>query len=112
VEVQLSSVNAILPADINSDGKTDLLIGGNKLNLLPQFCRLDASFGHVLVNKGGGDFTQLSSRESGLNLRGEVKDIVSIQFSNTSSYLFLQNNEQPLLFRGRTSTTLLATKRK
>ncbi|MDP9231069.1 MAG: VCBS repeat-containing protein, partial [Bacteroidota bacterium] len=45
--VQLSSVNAILCFDVNGDNKKDLILGGNQFGFLPQFCRLDASFGHV-----------------------------------------------------------------
>ena len=47
--VQFSSVNAILCTDINHDGKIDLILGGNKFEFLPQFGRLDASYGHVLI---------------------------------------------------------------
>ena len=54
VQVQFSSVNAILCTDINGDGETDLIMGGNKFGFLPQFSRLDASFGHVLINNGDG----------------------------------------------------------
>ena len=56
VNVQMSSVNAIEVSDINNDSLPDLLLGGNDFGLLPQFCRLDASYGHVLLNKGKGEF--------------------------------------------------------
>lgn len=112
VTVQLSSVNAILPADVNGDGKPDLVMGGNRFELLPQFCRLDASFGHVLLNGGGRRFSTLSSKESGVEVRGEIRDIVPLSLQQKPCLLFLQNNEAPLLYGVKEKKTLLAAKRK
>ena len=44
-EVQLSCINDALFTDLNDDGYSDLVMGGNNYDLLPQFSRLDASFG-------------------------------------------------------------------
>jgi hypothetical protein len=110
VPVQLSSVNAILPADVNGDGKPDLVMGGNRFGLLPQFCRLDASYGHVLLNRGGQAFTYLSSKESGVALSGEIRDIVPIRLQAKSCLLFLQNNEVPVLFEIKSTNVLIAKK--
>ena len=52
VWAQLSCINTILCTDINKDGKTDLVLGGNQFHFQPQFARLDASYGHILLNKG------------------------------------------------------------
>jgi hypothetical protein len=98
VPVQLSSVNAIKISDLNRDGKPDLILGGNKFGLLPQFSRLDASYGHVLLNKGNREFQCLGTYESGVEVRGEVKDIVEIKGMNKSYWLWLQNNQKPVLF--------------
>ncbi|MGV3528970.1 MAG: VCBS repeat-containing protein [Flavisolibacter sp.] len=97
--VQLSSVSAICVTDINSDGKTDLLLGGNNFTFPPQFGRLDASFGHVLTGKGDGSFTYVETRHSGINLKGQVKDIKEIQSSKGSTFIFLQNDSIPRMFR-------------
>ena len=53
-EVQFSSVNAIYCHDLNGDGKKDLILGGNDSGFMPQYSRLDASFGHILLNTGNG----------------------------------------------------------
>jgi enediyne biosynthesis protein E4 len=97
--VQLSSVNAIAFSDINKDGKTDLVLGGNQFHFLPQFSRLDASYGHILLNKGNGDFDWIEPSASGLNIRGEIKDIKEFQMNNKQFLLFLQNNDKPLLYQ-------------
>ena len=59
---QLSSTNAICITDINNDNKPDLIIGGNKFGFPPQFGRLDASYGDVLINTGSGKFTRMAPR--------------------------------------------------
>lgn len=99
VRAQLSSVNAICPTDINGDGKTDLLLGGNRFTFPPQFGRLDASYGHVLLNDGKGEFVWMPNAVSGINSRGEVKDIKEIKNKNGRQLLFTQNNDKPVLYR-------------
>ncbi len=97
-QVQFSCVNAIHCTDINKDGKTDLVLGGNKFSLLPQFSRLDASYGHVLLNNGKGSFNWVEPSLSGLEIRGEIRDIVELIGKGKNSLLFLQNNDFPLLY--------------
>jgi hypothetical protein len=97
--VELSSVKSIVCMDVNNDDKTDLVIGGNEFNFQPQLGRLDASLGAVLLNDGKGNFTLLDEDQSGLQLRGMVRDIEFIQGKNNSYLLFLQNNEYPVLFQ-------------
>lgn len=96
--IQLSCVNTILPLDVNKDGSTDLVMGGNQFGLLPQFEKLDGSFGDVLLNDGKGNFTWVPNVETGLNLRGELRDIVLLQYKSGLRLLFLQNDEYPLLY--------------
>ncbi len=98
VMTQLSSINAIYFTDVNGDGKKDLVLGGNKFGFLPQFCRLDASLGHILINKGEGKYEWMGSGQSGLELRGEIKDIAEIKSKNKNLILFLQNNDYPALY--------------
>ena len=76
--VQLSSVNAIHCMDINNDGKIDIVSGGNQFDFLPQLERLDASMGDVLINDGKGNFKWIEPSQSGLNLRGQLRDIEEI----------------------------------
>ena len=84
---------------MNADGKPDLILGGNDFNLLPQFCRLDGSYGHVLLNKGNRHFEWLYPDRSGLQLGGQIRDIVTINGKDKSYVMILQNNETPVLYR-------------
>ncbi len=99
VMAQISSINAINCTDINNDGKIDLVIGGNEDNFFPQFGRLDASFGSVLINDGKGNFTCTDCTKSGLSVRGQIKDIKEINAGNKRYLLFLRNGDFPVLYK-------------
>jgi hypothetical protein len=96
---QLSCVNVVHCMDVNGDGRMDLVIGGNQFGFLPQFERLDASLGDVLLNNGNGTFTWQDASRTGLRLRGEMRDIAEINSGGKKFLLFLENNEYPVLFR-------------
>ena len=97
--VQLSSLNALKCIDINEDGYIDIVSGGNEFGFLPQFERLDASKGDILLNNGKGSFSWIAPGKSGLKIDGEVRDIQLIMINNEKSVLFLQNDGYPLLYQ-------------
>lgn len=98
---QLSSINSILCDDINGDGKTDLVVGGNITGCLPQFGRLDANYGLVFMNKGNREFEEVPSGNTGITLTGMVKDIKAIRGSGSKHLLFLRNNDFPVFYKFR-----------
>lgn len=97
--IQLSSVNAIEATDVNGDGKTDLILGGNMFEFPPQFGRLDGSYGDVLLNDGKGNFERLDGRRSGVNVKGAIKDIKDIRTREGRLIIMARNNDKPVLFR-------------
>ena len=99
LDVQLSSVNAILCRDINNDGKTDIVLGGNNTQCLPQFGRLDANYGVVLMNKGNREFTVMPPVKTGMSVTGMVRDIAWISGRKEHYILFLRNNEYPVMYK-------------
>ncbi len=99
VMAQLSSINSILQMDLNNDGKPDLVSGGNLYTFIPQFERLDASFGDVLLNDGKGNFKWVEQKKSGLNVQGMVRDVAEIPGPNGPYVIFLINNEFPVLYK-------------
>ena len=105
--MQLSSVNAILVIDINNDGYKDIIAAGNFFDLLPQFCRVDASYGHVLINDKKGNFVEMPAAKTGISLSGQIRDIISFTYKNEPNLLFLENNDFPVMYRliSKTKTT-------
>ena len=99
VAMQLSSVNAILIEDVNKDGFPDIISGGNFFDLLPQFGRLDASFGNVLINDKKGNFITMPAIVSGIDLRGQIRNIVSFKRKNENCIVFLENNDYPVSYK-------------
>ncbi|MGZ5220158.1 MAG: VCBS repeat-containing protein, partial [Chitinophagaceae bacterium] len=97
--VQLSSINSMAVSDINNDQKPDLIVGGNNFNFPPQFGRLDASCGDLLINDGKGNFERVKPAESGLKISGVVRDIKEIQSKNQRFIVFARNNMHPVLYR-------------
>ena len=99
VPVQLSSVNALLCTDINQDNFPDILLGGNEFGFLPQFDRLDAGRGALLLNNGKGGWQYLPSDQSGLNIDGQIRDIKEINKGANRQWIFLRNDDVPVLIR-------------
>jgi hypothetical protein len=99
MEMQLSTVNAIKILDVNQDGFPDIIAAGNMFDLLPQFCRVDASYGHVLLNDKKGGFVEMKNSYTGLDVRGETKDILSFKYKGSPYLLFLENSEFPIMYK-------------
>ncbi len=98
-QVQFSSLNATLVMDVNMDHKPDLVMGGNQFGFLPQFGRLDANYGLVLVNKGKHQFQVLDDKNSGLAITGQVRDIVALPSKSATQVLFIRNDDFPVLLK-------------
>jgi hypothetical protein len=95
---QLSCINSIQEWDVNKDGFPDFVIGGNNTYLLPQFSSLDACRAKVLLNDKKGNLNIVSKDESGLDVKGVVREIKKIKTTSKSKLLFLVNNRAPELF--------------
>ena len=98
-KVQFSSLNAMVSTDVNADGKTDLIMGGNQFGFLPQFGRLDANYGLVLINKGKRVLEVVEDKQSGLAITGQVRDMVLFQQGAQKKILFFRNNQAPVFMK-------------
>ena len=98
---QISSTNALLQLDVNNDGYLDLVLGGNNFGFPPQFGRLDASYGDVLINDHKGGFSRLDYLQSGLEVKGEVRDIKEISSPGKTFVLFLVNDQFPVMYESK-----------
>ncbi len=95
---QFAPITAIETADVNKDGRTDLLLGGNNFGYSPYFGTYDATEGMVLLGDGKGNFKRLSAQQSGFKAVGEVKDIKSLRFGGKLLFVIVRNNDEPLLY--------------
>jgi hypothetical protein len=86
--VQFSSLNAIEYYDINRDSYKDIIIGGNEFGFLPQFGRLNGSFGDVLINDRKGGFYCVQQKQTGIKFQGQVRDIASVQVNSDDYFIF------------------------
>ncbi|MCB0549915.1 MAG: VCBS repeat-containing protein [Phaeodactylibacter sp.] len=98
-EVQFSCVCGIYCTDLDGDSRKDLILGGNDGGFMPQFSKLDASFGHVLLNKGDGAFERLDNRDTGFFIRGDIKQLAGIKINNQEYLLTAINGQKPRLFK-------------
>ena len=92
---QLSSVNGILIKDYDQDGNKDVLIAGNLYGSEIETPRNDAGYGLLLTGNGKGEFTPVSNNQSGLFLKGDVKNIRNIRLKGKSptAILVAKNND-------------------
>jgi enediyne biosynthesis protein E4 len=72
---QYAPICAILAEDFDRDGKKDLLLMGNNSYLRLRLGKVDANTGLLLRNKGGWQFEALSPAQSGVFVRGDVRDV-------------------------------------
>ena len=77
----------------------DLILGGNITECLPQFGRLDASYGNVLINRGKRSFVEMPPAESGITVTGMVRDIAWLPGKKENRILFLRNNDTTVMYR-------------
>ena len=98
-EIQFSCVCDILCKDLNGDQKMDIVMAGNDAGFTPQFSKLDASFGHVLMNKGDGQFKKIGSKESGFFVKGEVRQLIEVDINGQPHLLVGINDDRPKLLK-------------
>lgn len=92
-EIQYSPVYSLLVSDFDNDGIADVIAGGNKYQVKPQFGRYDASSGWFL--KGVLNGKQFSF-ESGvdLNVKGQIRDIELVEIEGIKYILFAKYDDE------------------
>jgi enediyne biosynthesis protein E4 len=94
VQTQFSPIYASLVEDFDKDGKLDILVGGNLYRAKPETGIYDASYGLFLKGNGKGDFKALSSRNSGILIKGEIRSLKTIPYKEKHLVIVGKNNEQ------------------
>ena len=97
--VQLSCVCDISCTDVDKDGNLDLILGGNNYEFKPQFSRLDANYGSVLLGDGKMGFHWQDYNTSGFFIRDEVKHLETFKDKDGKSFMFVAiNDNKPKIF--------------
>jgi hypothetical protein len=74
-------------------------MAGNNFEFKPQFSRLDAGYGNVLLGDGQMGFEWQPYAESGFVIREEVKYLRELRDASGKTYLLAAPNEsEPRLF--------------
>jgi len=94
LEAQVSPVYAILADDLNGDSNTDLMLLGNLYGLKPEVGRMDANNGVVLTGNGKGDFIYIAPEESGVDIKGEVRDVKKLHIPGKSPVILIGRNNK------------------
>ncbi|MEQ6121252.1 VCBS repeat-containing protein [Reichenbachiella sp. MALMAid0571] len=93
---QFSSVNSILIDDFNNDGNLDALLSGNLYQAEVETPRNDAGYGVLLEGNGKGEFTSKFPYESGLFVKGDVKNagILKTPSESGKKIVFAKNDDK------------------
>ncbi|MBC3784891.1 VCBS repeat-containing protein [Spirosoma utsteinense] len=75
LSAQVAPVYAILANDFDRDGTADLLLMGNNSRMRLRIGKVDANHGLMLRNLGNWQFAEVSPQQTGLYVRGDVRDI-------------------------------------
>ncbi len=97
--LQLSCVCGITCIDINNDGFMDIITGGNNFEFKPQYSRMDANYGSVLLGDGKMGFTWQNYDTSGFFVKNEIKHIKQFKDKSGKTYIITAiNNNKPKIF--------------
>jgi enediyne biosynthesis protein E4 len=97
IEAQYAPVNGIAIEDFNSDGKKDMLLVGNNTWTRIKFGRYSANHGTLLTGDGKGNFTYINQPKSGLNLKGNIRDLQIVRSSKSFKLIAGVNDGNAIL---------------
>jgi hypothetical protein len=95
---QFAPIFGILATDLNGDGIPDIFMGGNFFGLKPEVGRYDATYGVTYLGNSSHNFTYISPTESGLFVKGEIRDIKSVRSSKGDLLFVARNNDSLQIF--------------
>jgi hypothetical protein len=101
LQAQTSPVFATAVLDIDGDKDQDIIMGGNLFAVRPEVGRYDAMHGLILLNDGQGNFSPLSSLQSGLSIDGEVRHIALLRNKANNTITFVRNNDTIVFYQVR-----------
>ncbi|HEV8083274.1 MAG TPA: VCBS repeat-containing protein [Chitinophagaceae bacterium] len=104
IEAQYSPVYGIAAADVNGDGKKDILLTGNNTWTRIKFGRYNANHGVLLLGDGKVGFTYAPQAKSGLNIRGNVRCLQLIKTGKSQSIIAGVNDGNAVMLKIQAQT--------
>jgi hypothetical protein len=98
LEANFFPVYAIANGDFDHDGKQDIILGGNTDHARIKIGKIDAGYGMMLKGDGKGNFAYVPQLESGLSIRGCIRDIVPTGDKKNEKLIFTINNDAPQIY--------------
>lgn len=92
-EVQFAPVYSLLVEDFDGDGLVDILAGGNQSRVKPEAGTYLASYGLLLIGLGNGQFRSSPARESGVCVKGEIRDFDLLDYADQKLIIVAKNND-------------------
>ena len=92
-EAQLAPVYATLSRDYNNDGATDILLGGNLYKVKPEVGIYAGSRGLYLRGDKNGGFKPVSKNESGIDIKGEIRNMSFTNIKGKNSIIITLNSD-------------------
>jgi len=96
-ELQFSALKAASLHDFGSDGKVDVLLGGNFYENNIEMGRYDANYGNVLSIGAGGSF-QVSPLGS-LRIKGQIRRIQPVRIGGRLCFIVARNDDAVMVIR-------------
>ena len=94
----MAPVFGLAARDVNGDGRQDILLAGNFDGVKPEFGRMAASDGLVLLGGEKGTFTAMRPAESGFRVPGQTRGIATLRTKRGMQVIVARNNAAPLVF--------------
>jgi len=96
---QVSSLYGFQVTDLNNNGETEVITGGNIYEVKPQYGRYDAHYGSVLSISSDKSVKLLSAKQPALNFQGAVRHVGEISTIGGSYFIIIRNNNNPLFWK-------------
>ena len=93
---QFAPIYSILTDDFNKDGHLDILLAGNLMETRVQFGRYDAGKGTLLYGNGAGEFRVSNNMDTGLLLKGSVRDLKQVLMKDGKKLILVAKNNEAL----------------
>ncbi len=89
---QTAPLNALACTDVNGDGNTDIIAGGNEYQSHAMVGTYDASYGLLLTGNGKGGFNVAPTASSGWIANGDVRDVKLVTVAKEKKLLVAIND--------------------